>query len=178
MSTLPGWEIHVPGSADELELALHAAHRSASSTYVRMSVEANTASYGGRPGTVSTIRTGSPGSQTVLAVGPVADAVVAATCDLDVTVLYTMTPVPLDRTGLRAAVTGHEIIVVEPYLVGTSTHAVMSAFADRPMIVRSHGVERAELRKYGTVAQHRAAHRLDAAGIRSVIDAGRARRIA
>ena len=80
-----------------------------------------------------------------------------------------MTPRPLDGRGLRAGVTGHEVVVVEPYLAGTSVGAVAEVFSDTPMIIRSHGIVDAELRRYGTVAEHRAAHQLDAAGIRSIL---------
>ena len=169
MGTLPGWQIHVPGTPAELEVAMRAAHASPASTYVRMGLEANRTPHAERSGEVSTIRRGSQGAPTVLAVGPVADVTLAATADLDVTVLYTMTPRPLDGRGLRSGVTGQEITLVEPYLAGTSVHAVAEVFSDTPMIIRSHGIVDPELRRYGTVAEHRAAHRLDAIGIRSVL---------
>jgi transketolase len=44
---------------------------------------------------------------------------------------------------------------------------VSAALSDRPHRLLSLGVAKPELRKYGTGADHRAAHGLDAAGIRS-----------
>ncbi len=57
---------------------------------------------------------------TILAVGPIADSVLDAVEGTGATVLYTNVPRPIDADGLRAAVVGSEIVVVEPYLVGSS----------------------------------------------------------
>src|SRR5262249_42099933 len=77
-----------------------------------------------------------------LAVGPVADRVLAATEGLDVTVLYTPTPRPLDTAMLRAAVPdAHaDILLVEPDLAGTSSRVVAAALEDRPHRIAAPGV--------------------------------------
>ena len=58
---------------------------------------------------------------------------------------------------------------VEPYLAGTSVPAVAAALADMPHRVLGLGVGRDELRRYGSPAEHRAAHGLDAASLRERI---------
>jgi transketolase len=58
------------------------------------------------------------------------------------------------------------VVLVEPYLAGTSAGAVTEALSDVPHRVLGLGVGRAELRKYGTMAEHIAAHGLDPAGLR------------
>ena len=73
---------------------------------------------------------------------------------------------PFDARGLRALVRGGNVALVEPYLAGTSAGEVAAALADRPHRLVSLGVANVELRRYGTGADHRAAHGLDAAGIR------------
>ena len=169
MRTLPGWDVHVPGHADEVDALVRHAHAGDRSAYIRMSGDANRRAYTAVPGRIATLQRGSAQAPTVLAVGPIADGVLDAVADLDVTVLYTSTPSPLDQRGLRAAVLGDDVVLVEPYLSGTSLSEVADALSDRPMRLRHHGVRDAEVRAYGTPADHRAHHRLDAAGIRAVV---------
>jgi transketolase len=113
------------------------------------------------------LRTGSRG--TVIAVGPLADDVIEATAGMDVTVLYAATIRPFDRRTLRATLREPRVVLVEPYLAGTSVGAVSEALADIPHRVRGLGVGREELRRYGTLPEHQAAHGLDAASLRQRI---------
>jgi transketolase len=58
------------------------------------------------------------------------------------------------------------VVLVEPYLAGTSAYLVDAALEDLPHRVRSVGVSREfELRMYGSPADHDVAHGLDEAGI-------------
>jgi len=169
MASLPRWTVHVPGHPDEMEMLLRSAHGGGSSAYIRMTEDRNDRPYATRPGQIVALRTGSAAAPSVLVVGPLADTVLDAVSDLDVTVLYTTTPSPLDGEGLRANVIGSDVLLIEPYLAGTSLGRVAEALSDRPVRLRSHGVGNAELRNYGTPAEHRAAHGLDAAGIRAFV---------
>ena len=102
-----------------------------------------------------------------MAVGPTLDETLAATSDLDATVAYLATVRPFDADGLRAlAGDGSDVVLVEPYLAGTSAAEVAAALADRPHRLLSLGVANVELRRYGSGREHRAAHGLDADGIR------------
>ncbi len=117
-----------------------------------------------------TVRSGSARSSGVaVAVGPMLDRVLAATEDLDVTVAYAATVRPFDRAGLNrlvAAAGRADVLVVEPYLEGTSAHEIAAALDDRRHRQRSLGVSRAtEVRGYGTPADHDRAHGLDTEGI-------------
>ncbi|MEU7411202.1 transketolase [Streptomyces sp. NPDC042638] len=170
LDTLDGWTVHVPGHPDEAETLLHHAVAAGDDkVYVRLSVQAN------RQGRVIdgqhfvTVREGRSG--VVVAVGPVLDAVLAATENLDVTVLYATTVRPFDAAGLRRATeaAGTDVVLVEPYLAGTSTAAVSEALVDVPHRVLGLGVGRRELRRYGTVEEHVAAHGLDAGTLRERI---------
>ncbi|MEV1146517.1 hypothetical protein AB0I76_23070, partial [Micromonospora sp. NPDC049799] len=89
----------------------------------------------------------------------------AAVADLPVTVAYTNRPRPFDVTGLRA-LAGDAVILVEPYLAGTSARVVSAGLADRPHRLLALGVGREELRRYGTADDHTRWHGLDAAGLR------------
>lgn len=117
----------------------------------------------------------------VVAVGPMLDNVLAATEGLDVTVLYATTVRPFDGEALRAATgaqSAADIVLVEPYLAGTSTTAANDALTEVAHRVLGLGVARRELRRYGHIDEHLAAHGLDPRGLRERITGflGRARR--
>jgi transketolase len=114
---------------------------------------------------LAVIRRGSDAAPVIVAVGPTLDETLAATRALDVTVAYLATVRPFDAHGLRALLHGTDVVLVEPYLAGTSAADVAAALADRPHRLLSLGVNNVELRRYGTGTEHRAAHGLDAGGI-------------
>jgi transketolase len=167
LDTLPGWTVHVPGHPDEAEAQLRAAVTADGPVYLRLSLPANAAPVPVRPGELAVLRTGSAG--TVVAVGPAADAVLAATAGLDVTVLYATTIRPFDARTLRATLSHPDVVLVEPYLTGTSVPFVAEALRDIPHRVLALGVGPQELRRYGTPAEHIAAHGLDAVSLRARI---------
>jgi transketolase len=174
IGTLPGWVVHVPGHPDEAEAQLREAATGDGLVYIRLSNTANRRPYalaGDAPaGGLRTLREGTAG--TVIAVGPLADAVLAATEGLNVTVLYSATIRPFDAATLRAALAGQReraVILAEPYLAGTSVPEVARALRDVPHRVLGLGVAQEELRRYGIGAQHAAAHGLDPAGLRASI---------
>ncbi|MFE2380316.1 transketolase family protein [Streptomyces misionensis] len=171
LDTLDGWTVHVPGHPDEAETLLrHAVAAGDDRVYVRLSVQSNRQARPVDGAHLVPVREGRSG--VVIAVGPLLDAVLDATRDLDVSVLYATTVRPLDVTALRRATdaAGTDVVLVEPYLAGTSTAAVNDALSDRPHRVLGLGVGRRELRRYGTVEEHAAAHGLDAHGLRERID--------
>lgn len=164
MDTLPDWTIHVPGHADEVEAALRLAVAGSGRDYVRVTAQQNRRAFPVSPGLFHLVRRGS--GATVVAVGPMLDPVVEAVADLDVTVLYANTVRPFDARSLRAVLGTPEVVLVEPYLAGTSARCVTDALVDVPHRLLALGVGREELRRYGRPADHAAAHGLDAAGIR------------
>ena len=116
------------------------------------------------------LREGSDAAPLVIAVGPTLGPTLAATADLDATVAYLATVRPFDADGLRAALRGTDVVLVEPYLAGTSSAEVSRALTDRPHRLLALGVPNEEFRHYGEAAEHRAAHGLDAAGIRASLE--------
>ncbi|MFC8963267.1 transketolase family protein [Streptomyces sp. NPDC057094] len=172
LDTLDGWTVHVPGHPDEAETLLrHAVAAGDDKVYVRLSVQANAHPLGVDGSRFRTVREGREG--VVVAVGPMLDAVLAATEGRDVTVLYATTVRPFDAAALRGATetAGTDVVLVEPYLAGTSTAAAGDALADVPHRVLGLGVGRRELRRYGTMEEHLVAHGLDARSLRERIDA-------
>lgn len=170
LAALPGWTIHVPGHPDEVERLFRQAIRSDDRVYLRLSEEENPARVDGDGLVV--LRRGGAGAPLVVAVGPALGPVLQATVDLDVTVAYLARVRPFPGAALREALgEGTEVVLVEPYLASTSSAEISRALVDRPHRLLALGVGKAELRRYGTGAEHRAAHGLDAAGIRASLDA-------
>jgi transketolase len=171
LDTLDGWTVHVPGHPDEAETLLrHAVAAGDDKVYVRLSVQSNADALPVDGERFLPVREGRSG--VVVAVGPMLDSVLDATEGLDVTVLYATTVRPFDATALRRATrtAGTDVVLVEPYLAGTSTAAANDALADVPHRVLGLGVARPELRRYGTVEEHLAAHGLDVRSLRERID--------
>ena len=169
LSALPGWTIDVPGHPDELDHAFAQALAGDDRVYIRMSEETNTAPVNGER--VNVLRRGSERAPFVLTVGPTLSPTLEATADLDVTVAYLSRVRPFDAGGLAGALTGTDVVLVEPYLAGTSSAEVARALSDRPHRLVALGVQNVELRRYGTWQDHRAAHGRDAAGIRRSLEA-------
>ncbi|WP_432158258.1 transketolase family protein [Streptomyces sp. bgisy153] len=170
LDALDGWTVHVPGHPDEAEVLLrHAVAAGDDKVYVRLSAQTNEAARTVDGQRFLTVREGRSG--VVVAVGPVLDAVLAATEGLDATVLYATTVRPFDGVALRRATeaAGTDVVLVEPYLAGTSTAAANDALTDLPHRVLGLGVGRRELRRYGTVEEHVRAHGLDAGSLRARI---------
>jgi len=164
LSSLPDWQIHVPGHSDEVELLLRDAVAADGNVYLRLSAQANARPMPIEPGRFHVARRGS--QAVVIAVGPMLDRTLEATTDLDVTILYAATVRPFDSDTLRTELRAPAVILVEPYLQGTSAMWVSEALRDTPHRLLSIGVRRMEHRHYGTPEQHDEAHCLDALSLR------------
>ena len=156
---LPGWDVHVPGHPDEAERLISRAATGEGRVYVRLSASRNSVAHDD-----GVIRQGPAG--TVIAVGPMLDRVLAATSGLDLTVVYLATVRPFDATLLRGALSGTDVVLVEPYLEGTSSAVVSAALLDIPHRLLAVGVRNVEHRRYGTIDDHDRAHGLDAPSLR------------
>jgi transketolase len=168
IDTLPGWTVHVPGHADEVADALRQAVAGNGRDYMRVVGQQNATAFPVTPGRFHVVRRGA--GATVVAVGPMLDPVLAAVEGRDVSVLYANTVRPFDGRSLRALLGPAEVVLVEPYLAGTSSRLVADVLADVPHRLLGLGVRSEELRRYGTPAEHLAAHGLDAAGLRASVD--------
>ena len=173
LDTLPGWQVHVPARVRDVQPLLRRT-LDGGRHYVRLTEFAVPEGLSGD----LDLRTQDLPDAVVVSVGPTLSAVADAARDLrrrgiDVRVLPVTTVRPFDATGLRAAVPADgepvNVVLVEPYLAGTSAHDVAAALVGVPHRLLSIGVGRRDLRRYGTAAQHDAAHGLDATGITAAI---------
>lgn len=171
LATLPDVRIHVPGHPDEVADLMRRAARERGTSYIRLVEQSNVRAFPA-DGAVKLVRRGSDDSVSVLAIGPMLDPVLEAVRDIDATVLHASTVLPLDEAGLRAS-SGEHVIVVEPYLEGTTLPMIVSALAGRSVRLTAIGVGRHDLRRYGSWRDHERAHGLDPVGIRRrLADAG------
>jgi transketolase len=169
VAALPGWTIHVPGHVDEADRLFRQALGGDGRTYLRLSEETNHARVDG--GWLTVLRHGSAGAPLVVSVGPTLSPVLEATADRDVTVAYIATVRPFPHVEVRDALgTGTDVVLVEPYLAGTSAPEIAVALRDRPHRLLALGVPNKEFRRYGTGAEHRTAHGLDGGGIARSLD--------
>ena len=166
MDTIPGISIHAPGTAAEVDAILRRTVAADGLHYVRVVGQTNKTPVPIGRG-FHVLRRGS--GPTVISLGPTLDAVLSAVDGLDATVLHASTVRPFDARTLRA-VAGPEVVLVEPWFVGTSAHCVAAALVDRPHRLLSLGVPRTEFRHYGRVSEHVRAMGLDAIGLRRSID--------
>ena len=164
LSTLPDWTIHVPGHADEAERLLRDAVSGDGNVYIRLSAQANASPMPTEPGRFHVVRRGS--AATVIAVGPMLDRTLEATAGVDATILYAPTMRPFDAATLRAELTAAALILVEPYLQGTSAVWVSEALSNTAHRLLAIGVRRIENRHYGTPDEHDVSHCLDAPSLR------------
>ena len=167
MDTIPGMHVHAPGNAAEVDDVLRSVVLGDGLHYVRVVEQRNSATYGSG---LHVVRRGS--RAVVVALGPVLDDVLEATTGLDVTVVYSRDVRPFDAHGLRSLVSAPaDVVLVEPWLAGTSAHVVADALRDVPHRLLSLGVGRVELRHYGTPREHLHAHALTAPTLRPTLTA-------
>lgn len=152
LKALPGMQIVVPGTAGEFDELFRATYHLGQPTYYRLSERCNDVNVDVSFGRASVVRQGHRG--TVVAVGPTLGAVLAATSDLDVTILYYTTVAPFDACCLRDASSSDRIVLVEPFYKGTLASDVMDALSGRSVRLLSIGVPPAFLTHYGHPLDH------------------------
>lgn len=166
LDTLRDWTIHVPGHPAELDEQLRAAAASDDRVYLRVGGENNPEPHPGLHWT--RLRQGS--AATVIAVGPMLRNTEQAVTGLDVTLLYAPTIRPFDAAMLRANVARlARVVVVEPYLAGTSAAHVAGSLADLDHRQLGLGVGDPDQHHYGQPADHDRLHGLDPTGLRRSI---------
>ncbi len=167
LRTLPEMRIVVPGTPAEFDQLFNAIYAAPQPAYFRLSERSNPQSADVKFGKANVIRQGN--KATVLAIGPTLDAVMEATAEQDVTVLYYTTLAPFDGETLRANCPSANVLVVEPFYEGTLAHDITSALNAKPIRLRSLGVPRSFRTNYGTRKEHDHACGLTATQIRATL---------
>ena len=168
LHSLPGMQIVVPGTAAEFDVLFRESYANGSPTYYRLSVKSNDVEYPVHFGKMITVKRGK--QATVIAVGSMLSAVLAAVEELDVTVLYCTTVAPFDGETLRNSSESMNIIIVEPYYEGVLVPDVCKAMQKTPLRVEAIGVPHKVLSHYGQPEQHDEELGLTSPGIRRRIE--------
>ncbi len=166
---IPGFEVLVPGHADEVERLLRATYDNGRPTYIRTSSATNQRPMDVVPGRLAVVRRGV--DATIVAVGPTLDRTLRAVDDLDVTVLYATSIEPFDAQTLVSVVGARPLVImVEPWYRGTMTATIAEALSPVPSRIVSIGVPKRFPTAYGSPAEHDAANGLDERGIRRQVE--------
>lgn len=148
LKAIPGFQIIVPGTADEMAKLMREQYANGEPKYFRLSTQSNETSRDVIFGKATVIKQGS--KATVVAVGPILDKVMAAVQDLDVTVLYYTTVVPFDQMTLRENCPGAKVLLCEPYYYGALTTDILEALSGRNVQIAHVGVPHKFLSSYGS----------------------------
>lgn len=149
LKNVPEIEIVVPGTASEFDSIFKEAYDDGCPTYFRLSAQNNSGSVNVKFGKANIIKKGK--KATVIAVGPMLEKVKEACKGMDITILYYTTLQPFDHTTLRKNISGHRLIVCEPYYSGAFAVDISKATSGRQIEISYIGVPREFPHHYGTI---------------------------
>jgi transketolase len=150
---IPGVEIVIPGSPKEFDRLFQQSYENGKPTYYRLSEKSHTQNIEVSFGKANKVKGGS--KAVVITYGPMLQAVIEATLDLDVTVLYYTTIIPFDKEALNENITSSgRVILIEPFYTGSTLHLITGALDGLKVSIKTIGIPREFLRKYGKSEEH------------------------
>ena len=152
LKQIPGFQIVVPGTADEFKILYEQSYDNLSPTYFRTSRDVNAQSQEVTFGKANVIKKGT--KATVIAIGPLLDMVLEAVKDLDVTVLYYTTIEPFDELTLRDNYTTGKILVCEPFYTGGLLEDIINSLSGEKLMLKEIGIPHAFPSHYGYTRDH------------------------
>ena len=149
--TIPGFELFVPGTTEELTQAIESSYANTLPTYYRISEVSNSKDFSNLENKGTLVKKGSKCS--VIVFGPMLDKTLDALTDLDVEILYFYKLNPIDEDLVRRSCKSGKILLIEPFYSGTMTYIISSLIPKRSKVV-SIGYPKEFLRNYGTLQEH------------------------
>lgn len=168
VTTVPGVEVIVPGTAAEFDRLFRETYDSGRPTYFRLAEQEHRAEITASFGQASVVKEGN--AATVVVIGPLLESILDAVRNLDVTVLYYHTVRPFDADMLRRHAPAGKVLLCEPYYRGGLAAEITEALWPRPVLLRSLGVPCRFLTEYGKVEQHDEAIGLTPDAIRTELE--------
>ena len=152
LKNLPGMEIILPGTSGEFDTLFRQAYSNNNPTYFRLSERQNSIEHKVSFGKAEIVKQGE--LATVVAVGPILEAVACACKDLDVTILYYTTVVPFDADTLKKNTPSSRVILCEPYYSGVLASEIVHAMKPKPIALECIGIPHNMLTNYGLASEH------------------------
>ena len=166
LNEIPNIEIVVPGHPDEFDQLFMQSYDNKVTTYYRLSESSNNDAHKVEFGKNIILKEG--GDIVIVAVGAVLQAVLDATTDLDVTVVYCTTVKPFDLSSIKQFLK-NKIIVVEPYYSSPIITNIMRESNEPLGKITSIGVPNGFINKYGKKEEIDTIVGLDSESIRSKV---------
>jgi transketolase len=164
LKNIPGMSLIVPGTAQEFDTLFKEAYNNGKSNYFRLSETTNRSDQPVSFGKGICLKKGKKG--TVIVIGPMLDAVIEATKEIEVNILYFTTIYPFDKNLIKSIIDNNEkIVIVEPFYSGSITLEVLEALGDKHIQIKHIGVPRKFLSNYGSKEEHDLDLGLDAKSI-------------
>lgn len=145
---IPGIEIVTPGTPDQFKALWKSCHDDGNPTYFRMTDYCNKVDCEVEFGKAVVLKYGEKG--TVICAAETMDIVVAATAELDVTVLYYTTIVPFDEKTLCEELVGDKLFVCTPFYEGSLSASISHALRRGKYCIEEQSVPLEMIRNYGT----------------------------
>jgi transketolase len=152
LKNLPGMEIVLPGTAGEFDILFREVYNNNNPTYFRLSERQNSVDHKVSFGKAEVVKRGK--RATVIAVGPILEAVIDACNEIDVTILYYTTIIPFDADTLKKNAVSSKIVLCEPYYHGVLSSEILNAMKPMPITLECIGIPHKMLTNYGLAAEH------------------------
>ncbi len=152
IGSIPGAQIYIPGTAQELRKQLLMIHDTQGVKYIRMSEKVNSSEYIKDGSGTTKIKEGKLG--TVLVVGPLADDCLEQLKDLDIEIIYFNNLNLETLNQVRSLTTTNKVILVAPFY-GSHLHSLMNSIFELTNVVVSDCSVPLEMHHtYGTLQEH------------------------
>ncbi len=148
ISSIPTFQIILPGNSDEFEQLFLQSYDNSSPTYFRLSAEENKKNIKVQFGKANIIQKGNGG--TIIVVGPMLDYLLPFITNYDLCVVYYTTIKPFDYEVLKKVIKiNKKILVIEPFYTGTINNEII-ANINTEIRIKNISVPKKFINHYGT----------------------------
>lgn len=167
LSSMPTIELFIPGNSSELLSQLKYAQNNDKLSYFRLSSFEHEQNLNLKPGEIINIRKGTMAE--ILAIGPMLDFALKACEGLDVTLNYCNSLNPIDLKHFTDYSIRKPLIIIEPYLEGSSHYSLSSQGVVLNYPIFSFGFSKNFYTQYGSFLDALTYFKLDSGNLRKRI---------